>query len=450
MSKRHVPSAELLFAQSHLLLGWELGAQAQQSQIGFGPRLPDSEPPAGTLAYSKNPEGHCMTWGPTGSGKGRSAAMVAALTYAGSMIILDTKGEILAVTGKRRRQMGQQVVVLDPMRKTGWPVPGSFNPLDLYKITGASVEDIAMEVPQHLRGGQTSGGAGRDQTLGDFWDVRADGLIAGVIALVILTGATPEERTLIAVRDILMGDDPVYRLATELDKHGKQLPALAYQHIASFLSTTDVTRSGILATAIERFSPLFIPGVELSLSSTSFDPRDIIAGKPITLYLCIPPEKLYSHGRLLRLWLSALLSILQARTCRPALPTLVLVDEAGQLGSLDALRVGITLLRGYGVRFWIFWQDLTQMKRLYVDWETLLNNSTVQILGVNTQFAARAVAEVTGSAFTADEILNLPPDQAVVIEHGRSRPVRKLNYLADPLFRDLASPNPMYASQSRE
>lgn len=70
----------------------------------------------------------------------------------------------------------------------------------------------------------------------------------------------------------------------------------------------------------------------------------------------------------------------------------------------------------------------------------------MQILGVNTQFAARAVAEVTGSAFTAEDTLNLPLGQTVVIEHGRSRLVCKLNYLTDPLFREPAAPNPMYAS----
>lgn len=93
------------------------------------------------------------------------------------------------------------------------------------------------------------------------------------------------------------------------------------------------------------------------MSSTSFDPRDLIEDRLITLYVCVPPEKMQSHGRLLRLWLSPLLSVLQARTCRPALPTLVLIDEAGQLGSVNSLRTAVTLLRGYGVRIWSFWQS---------------------------------------------------------------------------------------------
>ena len=45
--------------------------------------------------------------------------------------------------------------------------------------------------------------------------------------------------------------------------------------------------------------------------------------------------------------------------------TLMLLDEAAQLGTLPQLRQAITLLRGYGVRVWSFWQDLSQLINLY-------------------------------------------------------------------------------------
>ena len=42
-----------------------------------------------------------------------------------------------------------------------------------------------------------------------------------------------------------------------------------------------------------------------------------------------------------------------------------LIDEAAQLGTLDELRSAITLMRGYGVKGWSFWQDLSQLQRIY-------------------------------------------------------------------------------------
>ena len=45
--------------------------------------------------------------------------------------------------------------------------------------------------------------------------------------------------------------------------------------------------------------------------------------------------------------------------------------EAAQLGTLGALRQAVTLLRGYGLQVWSFWQDLSQVRNLYPqDWQT--------------------------------------------------------------------------------
>ena len=54
------------------------------------------------------------------------------------------------------------------------------------------------------------------------------------------------------------------------------------------------------------------------------------------------------------------------------------------LGSLDLLPQAVSLLRGYGLQLWTFWQDLSQMMRLYPNnWESLVNNAAVlQAFGV--------------------------------------------------------------------
>ncbi|MCV5950975.1 type IV secretory system conjugative DNA transfer family protein, partial [Escherichia coli] len=58
--------------------------------------------------------GHVVTVAPTGSGKGIGAVIPNLLTYQGSALVFDPKGENAEVTGRRRREMGQSVHVIDP------------------------------------------------------------------------------------------------------------------------------------------------------------------------------------------------------------------------------------------------------------------------------------------------------------------------------------------------
>ena len=59
-------------------------------------------------------KGHALTFGRTRGGKGVSAIIPALLTYKGSMVVIDPKGENAWITAQRRRDMGHRVVILDP------------------------------------------------------------------------------------------------------------------------------------------------------------------------------------------------------------------------------------------------------------------------------------------------------------------------------------------------
>ena len=60
---------------------------------------------------------------------------------------------------------------------------------------------------------------------------------------------------------------------------------------------------------------------------------------------------------MLRLGLGTILTAVAERTVRPEIPDLFLVDEAATLGYLDELLTAASLLRGYGLRTWTFWQS---------------------------------------------------------------------------------------------
>jgi type IV secretion system protein VirD4 len=124
----------------------------------------------------------------------------------------------------------------------------------------------------------------------------------------------------------------------------------------------------------------------------------------------------------------------------------MLVDEAAQLGEMDEIRSALTLLRGYGVRLWTFWQDLSQLKRVYPnDWESLLtNSSTQQIFGLSNPHVRRQVNDYLGPMLTRP-LSSLKPDEMVLIRPGCEPSfVRRSDYRRDAMFSGLAAANPFH------
>ncbi|MEL6613200.1 MAG: TraM recognition domain-containing protein, partial [Bacteroidota bacterium] len=121
---------------------------------------------------------------------------------------------------------------------------------------------------------------------------------------------------------------------------------------------------------------------------------------------------------------------------------LFLLDEAAQLGTLHDLVTAVTLLRGYGVRVWSFWQDLAQLKANYPKaWPTLLANArTLQLFEPHWLFRR----ELATLLHVLPDDLALPPDaQLLVGPDGVPRRARKADYLTDALFAGHFDANPL-------
>lgn len=115
-----------------------LGRRAATSRsFGFAARARPTEP-LDLITYSG--DGHLITFAPTGTGKTSGPVICNALKHPGQLIVLDMKGEVHTATAEARREMGQQVHVLD-LRDGA--ESGSLNPLDLAIRSGA---DKAYEI----------------------------------------------------------------------------------------------------------------------------------------------------------------------------------------------------------------------------------------------------------------------------------------------------------------
>ncbi|MDR3620485.1 MAG: type IV secretory system conjugative DNA transfer family protein [Paludisphaera borealis] len=376
---------------------------------------------------------------PTGSGKTRDIVFPNILTHPGPVIAVDIKGELSGVASRARREMGHQVVVLDPFGRTDQE-SGSFNPLDLLRVRGADAEVDAEMMAVFL-------GAGHEFIQDPFWHDAAVGLVSGMICY--LDGLQDEQRTLNALNALLACTQLKERFEAAISEKWCS-NAFARSEISAFIGMSgDRVRSSVQVMARTFVRSLGSAQVTRCLAQSSFSLQDVVDGKPLDIFIVIPPDMLESNRGLLRLWIGTLLTAVMRRTRIPDQTTLFVLDEAAQLGAFPPLLTSATLLRGFGLQLISAWQDIAQIQASYPrDWRTILNNSGA-ILGFG--FGHHAAALDAGNFFglPAQELLNLGPNQAILAERGESaRKVRRLNYLNDMMFAGTFDPNPFFEKKA--
>jgi type IV secretion system protein VirD4 len=379
---------------------------------------------------------HLMTVAPTGTGKGISVVIPTLLSYPGSVVVLDPKGENYAVTARARREMGQKVIRLNPFDIMGSETD-ALNFLDVFKLPNIDIETEAQLLAELF----SSGNKGSKEP---FWDLAAGMLLAGVIGYVV--SVLPEDkRNFTSVRNLLFSGNASDEILEILDLHADQMPRATYHQLAAFLSMPEQnTRPSILATANAYLAALMSDDVEQASNSSSFSLLDFRDGAPISIYIVIPPDKLSSHSALIKLWVGVLLRTITSREEIPELQTLFILDEIGQLGHFSYLYSIVTLCRGYGLKCWTIWQDFQQLEGNYPnDWQTLMNNCGVlQFFGPKNHQIAGKIEQVTGVPVA--RIKKLLQQEQILVLDGEIVFAKKMDYLLDPEFAGKFDANPFY------
>ncbi|MDF0522833.1 type IV secretory system conjugative DNA transfer family protein [Bradyrhizobium yuanmingense] len=344
------------------------------------------------------PDKHLITFAPTRAGKGTSLIIPTLLTWSGSCLVLDPKGENAWRTAEARRAMGQTVHVLDPFggvaRYSGGTMEENvrFNPL--VGMTPEDIEDI-----RNLAEALVVTSGSRDS----HWDNSALDLIEGFLLFEIEL-ALREARvpSLARVRGAIaiprIGRNWARAAAGNADAEEEQMrePFLAASKLARFTADEPTDEiSSIYSTAITQTSFLDNPKIQASLDGDGFRLADL-AGGNTTIYLVLPSELLDTYGRWMRLILSR--AIADVARANPKIPVHFMLDEFGTVGRLSMIARALGLMAGEGIRIWAFLQDLSQLRAHYNEWATFISNSgVVQFFGTGDYDTAKYLSEYLGT-----------------------------------------------------
>ncbi len=278
----------------------------------------------------------------------------------------------------------------------------AFNPLDRIDPAGLDLADDCMTLADALVY-DAPGEAGEAH-----WNEEAKALIAGILLWV---ACDPEsqgsDRTLEALRDCLtFAPDNFQRMLREMSR-STQARGLIARAANRHLGKSDREAAGVLSAAQRHTHFLDSPRMSAVLGRSDFTFADVKA-QPTTVYLVLPPDRLATYARWLRLMLAQGLTDLARAPASPARPVLFLLDEFAALGRLEPVERAMGLMAGYGIQLWPILQDVHQLRALYERRAgTFLSNAGVlQIFGVNDHDSARLVSDLLGQETVVFETMS--------------------------------------------
>src|SRR6185437_10047556 len=252
---------------------------------------------------------------------------------------------------------------------------------------------------------------------------------------------------------------------------------------ARLLQKADRERSGVISTAQSHTHFLDSPRMKRVLATSTFDFGSLKLD-PTTVYLILPPDRLDGYARWLRLMIACGLLAMTRVRGQPKERVLFLLDEFAHLRRMHPVQRDIGLAGGYGVRFWLVLQDLSQLRSTYGEtWPTFLANvDLLQAFGTNDWDTADYLSKMTGEStiqvatenrssgvshgrnahrqqgagwstagagrrlLFADEVRRLRRDQQLLFIKGTPPLLtERVNYLTDPVLLGRFDSNPLYA-----
>jgi type IV secretion system protein VirD4 len=388
-----------------------------------------------------------VAFGPPQSGKSAGLAVPALLEWEGPAVASSNKTDLLAVTERRRRAIGE-VLIFDPFALSGARTH-TWSPL-----AGSGTWDGALEVAWRLACAGEVDQRGVDG--GDFWAIAAEQRLAPLLFVAARTDARIDSVVRWAygqgTREL---HESLARIAGEAADEDRLADAhAAYDAVHAFEAQADRTRSSIEATAQTLLRAYRFARVARSAQSSEIT-ADRLLDSAATLYLVGDAKA----SKLLRPIFLALLSEVVDRAYERATlaggrlerPLLLCLDEAGNVAPLPALGEIASTAPSHNIQLISIFHDLAQARSRYGrQAETVINSHRARMLlpgvadletlryfaGLVGEEEARDMTRTTGPGgttrstgrrrrplVTAESLRQLPEGHALLV-YGRIPPTR--------------------------
>lgn len=374
---------------------------------------------------------HVMAFAPTRSGKGVGLVVPTLLTWTGSAVVHDIKGENWQLTAGWRARFSH-CLLFNPTDARSV----RYNPLLEVRRGANEVRDV-QNIADILV--DPEGALERRS----HWEKTSHSLLVGAILHILYA---EEEKTLARVATFL--SDPQRSFAASLRRMmatnhlGTEDAPLVHPVVASaareLLNKSENERSGVLSTAMSFLGLYRDPTVAAVTSASDWQIADLVDAKyPVSLYLVVPPSDISRTKPLIRLILnqigrrlteelpsdgfrsngaSHLTAARRADDVSRAGPNeasdasaadrpadrhrlLMMLDEFPALGRLDFFETSLAFLAGYGVRAFLIAQSLNQIEKAYGEHNAILDNCHVRIaFATNDERTAKRISDALGTA----------------------------------------------------
>lgn len=348
--------------------------------VGFAPLALDSDAPM-------------LTIGGAGSGKQRDLLTAAiALSPHRRMMILDPRGELAAVTLHNFARTGSYAYCWNPLHLHGLP-HHPCNPLDLLRADSPTLVSDCKFIAEGLV--PLPPGYGNTYFL-----MRARGWAEALLRFLAHCDGSVSFPALGELVDSIEGDAETWGAALNLMLNA---PDPFLKRVAAEIVTKQQEApkefGAILGTLYNALGFLDDPLAREALSADGFSLSELVrADRCASVFLNIPAEFLSIWSPLIRVFFTVAM-LVKGRA--PAAPRLhLIVDEAGQLGSFEALLRAFTYGRGAGVRAWAIFQDAGQIKRNFGDsaLQSFIGSAQLrQFFGVRDYETAKLVSDMLGA-----------------------------------------------------
>ncbi|MET3594639.1 type IV secretion system protein VirD4 [Mesorhizobium shonense] len=332
-------------------------------------------------------ERHHLVIGPTRSGKGAGYVVPNALTYEGSMVVTDLKGEIFKSTAGYRKSQGNQVFLFAP----GSARTHRYNPLDFIRTDrGERTTDIqniaSILVPETV------------DSENAIWQATAQQIMAGVISYVCESVYYEGRRNLAEVNSFFNSGVDLQALMAAVRESEPYLSRFTLESFNAYLALSERAAASALLDIQKALRPFRNERIAAATSVTDMDLR-ALKHRPITIYLSPGITDITLLKPLLALFVQQLLDLLMLDHANLPVPVYFLLDEFRQLKKMSEITTKLPYVAGYNIKIAFVIQDLKNLDEIYGETarHSLMGNCGYQLVyGANDQVTAETISKSLG------------------------------------------------------